>query len=189
MMPVRNKYLGTSDFSVENKLVYRNAKEYTDVYLFDTEKEFTILLDMQVVSDVGTAGTTLDFISGGNVTNGNFGKGLGIRRYGRYLMDYCYNHGPYITFDEDNLPRRVAYRYKIAASNNITGWIQRIGTDLKKSTETASYIQSDNPIWFGGSNGATPVSDHYGRIGQAMFYYRALSDSDVENYINNGIIP
>ena len=186
MQMTGSRYLGTSDFSVENKLVYRAAKEYTDIYLFDTEKEFTILADIQVIDGDGDGGINLDFISGGAVTNGSFTNGLGIRRYQKYIFNYLFGKGPYVgNLTVDHTARKIAIRYTIADTNNVKGWI-----NSKTSTGTATYKQSSNPLWFGGSNGGTaPTSSAYGQINQMMVYYRALSDLSIENYINNGIIP
>ena len=180
----RPRYLGTSDFSLQNVTAYQDSSkyQYLDIYLFKEEIPFTILMDCQVIES-GAIG--LDFLSGGDVTSGNFRKGLGMRRYSTYWINYLFNRGPYnATAANDYNAHKLIMRYDPTKTQNVKGWI-----DNQTNEDTASFVQSDNPLWIGGSNYSANHKTGYGTINELMIYYRALDDADITNYINNGIIP
>lgn len=185
---LKPNYLGTSDFSLENVIAYQSYDklQYLDVYLFKTNMSFTIMMDVQVLEGYNDAGgINLDFVSGGAISRGNFDNGLGMRRFGKYLINYLYNSGPHKTIPNDYEAHKLVMRYdNTATSNNVKGWVD--GNTLQR---TKNYIQSDNPLWIGGANNQRSSETGYGRINKLMVYYKALPDSDITNYIQNGIIP
>lgn len=184
----RPRYLGTSDFSLQNVTAYQDSSkyQYLDIYLFKEEMPFTILMDCQIVDGYASNGTLgLDFLSGGGVTLGNFRNGLGMRHYSTYWANYLFNQGPYnANAANDYNAHKLIMRYDPTKTKNVKGWI-----DNRTNENTASFVQSDNPLWIGGSNYSANHNTGYGTINELMIYYRALDDADITNYINNGIIP
>ena len=183
-----NGYLGTSDFSLENVTIYQNSTKIQtlNIYLFRQEMAFTILLDVQIDGGFASNGNlNMDYVSGGAITGGNFTNGLGMRHYQGNIINYLYNSGPYVSGNtNDTTAHKLCVRYDPTLTKNVKGWI-----DSKTSQSTKTFVQSDNPLHLGGSNNHASSGAGYGTINQLMIYYRALSDADIENYINNGIIP
>ena len=184
----RPRYLGTSDFSLQNVTVYQNSSklQYLDIYLFKEEIPFTILMDCQVVDGYDSNGRiNLDFLSGGAISRGNFSKGLGIRHYSTYSVNYLFNKGPYNpNAANDYDPHKFIVRYNPNEEKNVKSYI-----DSRSYESTATFVQSDNPLYMGGNNNSYSTLPGYGTINELMIYYRALGDTDILGYINNGIIP
>lgn len=184
----RPRYLGTSDFSLQNVTVYQDSSkyQYLDIYLFKEEMPFTILMDCQVVYGYDSRGLiSLDFLSGGDVAPANFRNGLGMRHYSTYWIDYLYKRGPYsANAANDYNAHKLIMRYDPTKNEKVKGWI-----DNQTNEATASFVQSDNPLWIGGSDHSANHKTGYGTINELMIYYRALDDADITNYINNRIIP
>lgn len=187
LMMGQKRNLGTSDFSLQNIIAYQASSkwQYLDVYLFKTEIPFTILMDCQIVDGYSSDGTIgLDFLSGGDIQSGNFTKGLGIRHFSAYFVNYLFNKGPYVINRNDYDVHKFVMRYDPTKAKNTKGWI-----DSSSTESTATFIQSDNPLIIGGNNHNNSTATGYGTINELMIYYRALDDADITNYINNGIIP
>jgi len=182
----RPRYLGTSDFSLQNVTVYQDSSkyQYLDIYLFKEEMPFTILMDCQVVYGYGSVGISLDFLSGGAISSGNFRDGLGIRQYSTIFANYLFNKGPYKNAGNNYGPHKFVMRYDPNKAKNVKGYIDSISKE-----GTATFVQSDNPLHLGGSNNENNRNSGYGTINELMIYYRALDDTDILGYINNGIIP
>lgn len=183
----RPRYLGTSDFSLQNVTAYQDSSkyQYLDIYLFKEEMPFTILMDCQVVDGYTESGTIrLDFLSGGQLKLGDFTKGLGIRHFGTYFVNYLFNQGPYLSQKNDYDAHKFVMRYDPSKDKNVKGWI-----DSRTYEKATTFIQSDNPLHIGGQNASSNHDTGYGTINELMIYYRALDDADILGYINNGIIP
>lgn len=184
----RPRYLGTSDFSLQNVTVYQDSSkyQYLDIYLFKEEMPFTILMNCQVIDGYSEGGTIgLDFLSGGDIRPGYFGKGLGMRHYSTGFYNYLFNQGPYNTnAANDYDPHKFVMRHNPNEAKNVKGYI-----DSKSSGATVTFVQSGNPLYLGGNNAQNNKGTGYGTINELMIYYRALDDADILGYINNGIIP
>jgi len=184
----RPRYLGTSDFSLQNVTAYQDSSkyQYLDIYLFKEEMPFTILMDCQIVDGYSSRGTIdLDFLSGGNVSSGNFVKGLGMRHYSTYIINYLFNQGPFnANAANDYDAHKLVMRYDPTKTQQVKGWI-----DSKTYEHSVTFVQSDNPLYIGGNNARINSGDGYGTINELMIYYRALDDADILGYVNDGIIP
>lgn len=184
----RPRYLGTSDFSLQNVTAYRDSSkyQYLDIYLFKEEMPFTILMDCQVVYGYDSGGRiALDFLSGGDVKPADFTKGLGMRHYSTYIVNYLCNRGPYnANAANDYNAHKLVMRYDPTKTRQMKGWI-----DSKTNEYSVTFVQSDNPLYIGGSDANRNSAAGYGTINELMIYYRALDDADILGYINDGIIP
>lgn len=185
-MGLQAKHGGTSDFWLED-VVYTRHKQQLDLKLLEENSAFTVLCDWEILAGYSeTYSIRLDAFSCGE-TPGNFTNAIRFGNYNNIAMAYFRQVGSYaIVNDDAGLRKRGAVRYDPAQSQN--SWARILGG--KTSAFTKEFpISSANAV-IGGENGVNSSPNQNQGIVHGLYVYkRALLVEEIDEFVDNGIIP
>ena len=177
---------GTSDFFLEN-VTYTAHKQELDLKLLDEDKAFTVLCDWEVTAGYTTSySIALDAFSCGEKV-GSFSNAIRFGNYSTIAMAYLCSQGKYIQIKDDaGLRKKAAIRHDPSLTKNL--WSRLTGTSSGEYTK--AFTLTDANAVIGGANGNNPAADtRQGIIHGLYVYRRALTAEEMNNFIDNGIIP
>lgn len=179
--------VGSSDYFLENVIISSGVRQNLPIKLLDSNSAFTVLVEYQELQEYEGSYYNMDIVSCGQ-SQGNFSTAIRICRYAQYAMCRLNNGGKdenLNTYPElKNSRMKFVLRFNPATTPTSTFYIN----DLTPNTRTQTITLNDGYVNIGGQNGGAG-GDSTGKIWGLYIYKKALTDTQISDYITNSIIP